>query len=185
MHPFSTPSKHQRTLRFSGVFRGQKNGALGTNRLININNYCTHFIKLAGWHLSGVAIDLMKIFPGGNFLCANYSGGNFLGGNFPGVSFPGWELSRWEFSRYEFSWVGILRVGPIMGGNIIWWKFSGWELSGGNYPGGNFPGGNFHANHCVDVFNINFRSCETLTVANCGTILLFIETLSNFKTIKC
>ena len=76
--------------------------------------------------------------------------------------------------------MGILRVGPIMGGNIIWWKFSGWELSGGNYPGGNF-----HANHCVEVFNINFRSCETLTVANSGTILLFIETLSNFKTIKC
>ena len=33
MHPFSTPWKHQETLRFSGVFRGQKKGALGTNGL--------------------------------------------------------------------------------------------------------------------------------------------------------
>ena len=81
--------------------------------------------------------------------------------------------------------MGILQVGPILGGNIIWWKFSGWELPGGNYPGGNFPGGSFHVTHCVDVFNINFRSCETFTETNSGTILLLIETLSNFRTIKC
>ena len=33
MHPFSTPWKHQKTLRFSDVFRGQRKGALGTNGL--------------------------------------------------------------------------------------------------------------------------------------------------------
>ena len=64
-------------------FRGQKNGALGTNGLIDINNYCTHFIKLAGWQLFGVAIGWMKIFPAGNFQCGNYAGGNFPGESFP------------------------------------------------------------------------------------------------------
>ena len=33
MHPFSTPWKHQKTVRFSDVFRGQRKGALGTNGL--------------------------------------------------------------------------------------------------------------------------------------------------------
>ena len=39
--------------------------------------------------------------------------------------------------------------------------------------------------HCVDIFYINFRSCETFTITNSGTILLLIETLSNFRTMKC
>ena len=39
--------------------------------------------------------------------------------------------------------------------------------------------------HCVDIFNINFRSCETFTLTNSGAILLLIETLSNFRTMKC
>ena len=39
--------------------------------------------------------------------------------------------------------------------------------------------------HCVDIFYINFRSCETFTVTNSGAILLLIETPSNFKNIKC
>ena len=39
--------------------------------------------------------------------------------------------------------------------------------------------------HCVDIFYINFRSCETFTVTNSGAILLLIETLSNFRTMKC
>ena len=39
--------------------------------------------------------------------------------------------------------------------------------------------------HCVDIFYIKFRSCETFTVTNFGPILLMIETLSSFKTIKC
>ena len=34
MHPFSTPWKRQKTLRFSDVFRGERKGALGTNGLI-------------------------------------------------------------------------------------------------------------------------------------------------------
>ena len=38
MHPFSSPWKHQKTVRFSDVFRGQRKGALGTNGLI-INDY--------------------------------------------------------------------------------------------------------------------------------------------------
>ena len=31
MHPFSTPWKHQKTLRFSDVFRGKRKDALGTS----------------------------------------------------------------------------------------------------------------------------------------------------------
>ena len=34
MHPFSSPWKHQKTVRFSEVFRGKRKGALGTNRSI-------------------------------------------------------------------------------------------------------------------------------------------------------
>ena len=34
MHPFLTPWKHQKTVRFSDVFRGYRKDALGTNRLI-------------------------------------------------------------------------------------------------------------------------------------------------------
>ena len=34
MHPVSTPSKHQKTVTFSDVFRGQRKGALETNELI-------------------------------------------------------------------------------------------------------------------------------------------------------
>ena len=39
--------------------------------------------------------------------------------------------------------------------------------------------------HCVDIFYINFRSCETFTITNSGAILLLIETLSNFRFMKC
>ena len=38
--------------------------------------------------------------------------------------------------------------------------------------------------HCVDIFYINFRSCETFTVTNSGAILLLTEIPSNFKNIK-
>ena len=34
-HPFSNPRKHQKTLRFSDVFRKYRKGALGTNGLIS------------------------------------------------------------------------------------------------------------------------------------------------------
>ena len=41
MHPFSTPWKHQKTLRFSDVFRGQKKCAFGTNGLgLNVKTFC-------------------------------------------------------------------------------------------------------------------------------------------------
>ena len=33
MHPFSTPLKHHKIVRFSDVFRGQEKGALGANGL--------------------------------------------------------------------------------------------------------------------------------------------------------
>ena len=36
VHPFSTPWKHKKTLRFSDVFRGWREGTLGTNGLINL-----------------------------------------------------------------------------------------------------------------------------------------------------
>ena len=39
--------------------------------------------------------------------------------------------------------------------------------------------------YCVDIFYINFRSCETFTIANSGAILLLIGTLPNFRTMKC
>ena len=39
---------------------------------------------------------------------------------------------------------------------------------------------------CVDIFYINFRSSETFgAVINSASILLLIETLSNFKARKC
>ena len=106
---------------------------LGTNGLININSYCTHFIRLAGWQLSGVATGWMKIFPG-----VNFQGGNYPRGKFPGGSFRGWELSGWEFS-----WVRFVQVGLILGGNFLWWKLFVWELSGGNHPRSNFHVTNF------------------------------------------
>ena len=39
--------------------------------------------------------------------------------------------------------------------------------------------------HCVEVFYIKFRLCETFTVINSVTRILFIETLYRFRTIKC
>ena len=38
--------------------------------------------------------------------------------------------------------------------------------------------------HCVDIFYINFRSCETFTISNSGAILLLIETPFNFKSFQ-
>ena len=35
--------------------------------------------------------------------------------------------------------------------------------------------------HYVDIFYINFRSCETFIITNYGAIILLIKTLSNFK----
>ena len=37
----------------------------------------------------------------------------------------------------------------------------------------------------VDIFYINFRSCETFIITNSKSIVLLIETLSNFTTMKC
>ena len=39
--------------------------------------------------------------------------------------------------------------------------------------------------HYVDIFYIKFRSCETFTLTNSGAMLLLIETLCNFRAIKC
>ena len=118
------------------VFCGQKNCALGTNGLININNYCTHFIKLTRWQLSGVAIGWMKIFPDGNLLCQIYQGGNFPGEDFPDGNFPGAN-----FSGREFFWVE--------------WELSRWELSWeGIFFGGSFPSGTFHIFPHIFCFQI-------------------------------
>ena len=38
--------------------------------------------------------------------------------------------------------------------------------------------------HCVDIFYISFRSCETFTVTNSEAILLLVETPSNFKSFQ-
>ena len=45
MHPFSTPWKHQKTLRFSDIFRGQKKGALGTNGLMDYQIHLQHIVR--------------------------------------------------------------------------------------------------------------------------------------------
>ena len=144
---------------------------LRTNGLININNYCTHFIKLAGWQLSGVATGWIKIFPG-----VSYPGGKFPGGNFPGGSFPGWELSGWGFSGWEIPWVGVVCVGIFrveifLGGNcpggtypgwefslvevfqvgIVRWESSGWQFSGWEFP--------CYQNE-IEIFRINSRFLE-------------------------
>ena len=48
MHPFSTLWKHQKTIRFSDVFRGYRKDALGTNELSNrfwfvaVKYYCAN-----------------------------------------------------------------------------------------------------------------------------------------------
>ena len=39
--------------------------------------------------------------------------------------------------------------------------------------------------HWVDIFYISFRSCEIFTIKNSWTILLLIEALLNFRTMKC
>ena len=38
--------------------------------------------------------------------------------------------------------------------------------------------------HCVDIFYVNFRSCETFAITNSRAILLLIETPSNFKSFQ-
>ena len=38
--------------------------------------------------------------------------------------------------------------------------------------------------HCVDIFYINFRSCETFAITNSGAILLLIERLSNLRSVN-
>ena len=43
VHPFPTPSKYQKTLRFSDVFTGKRKGALGTNGLsLSMNATSSH-----------------------------------------------------------------------------------------------------------------------------------------------
>ena len=38
--------------------------------------------------------------------------------------------------------------------------------------------------HCIDIFYINFRSCETFTVTISRVILLLIQTPFNFKSFQ-
>ena len=38
--------------------------------------------------------------------------------------------------------------------------------------------------HCVDIFYINFRFCETFTVTHSGAIFLLIQTPFNFKSFQ-
>ena len=119
---FLYPLKTSENLMVFWCFQRVEKCSLGTNGLVNINNYCTHFIKLAGWQLSRVAIGSMKIFPGGNY---------------PVGSFPRWELSGWDFSGGQFSWVGIVQVELILGRDfflnevfrvgIVRWESSVWH----------------------------------------------------------
>ena len=45
MYPFSIPWKHQKTVRYSDVFRGQRKGALGTDALTEENKNNSTVIK--------------------------------------------------------------------------------------------------------------------------------------------
>ena len=126
---------------------------MGTNGLININNYCTHFIKLAGWQLSGVAVGWINIFPGQNLLRGNYPSRNF-----PGGIFPGWDLSRWKFSWWEFSWVGAVRVRIFRVGDVRVGIFQVGVFLGGNCPGGTYPGWEFSL---VEVFRLGIVRWES------------------------
>ena len=93
------------------------------NVLININNYCTDFIKLAGWQLSGWGFFGWE-FPGWEFSWVvvvqveNFWVGIFMGRSCPGVTYP-----RWEFSLVE-----VFRVGNVRW-ESSWWQFFGWEFS--------------------------------------------------------
>ena len=50
MHHFSTPCKHQKTLWLSDVFRGQRNGVLGTNGLIFRFSLVSYYIFWSSWN---------------------------------------------------------------------------------------------------------------------------------------
>ena len=57
MHPFSTPWKHQKTLRFADVFSGLRKVSLGTNGL----KQCCH--KLPSYDAMDITkIDVSKLF---------------------------------------------------------------------------------------------------------------------------
>ena len=47
MHPFSTPGKHQKTIRFFALFWGLRKGALGTNGLKQVRVLLLAFFR--GW----------------------------------------------------------------------------------------------------------------------------------------
>ena len=49
MHPFPNPGKHQKTVRFSDVFRRQRKGAMGANGLtVHIIYIIYQLLRLAG-----------------------------------------------------------------------------------------------------------------------------------------
>ena len=43
MHPFSTPWKHQKTERFSDIFRGVEKGCIG-NEWVNVFEYLIEYV---------------------------------------------------------------------------------------------------------------------------------------------
>ena len=45
MHPLSTPWKHQKTVKFSDVFKGERKNGLGTNEL---RDECSLMIIIQG-----------------------------------------------------------------------------------------------------------------------------------------
>ena len=139
MHPFSTPWKHQKNLRYVFFQRVEK-WCIG-NEWVNWYQQLLHSFYQISW----VAI---------------IRGGNWLDENFSRWEFPVWELCGWQFSGWEFSWVGVVWVGIFWvgvfldescpGGNFSGGSFPGWELSswdlswveiffGGSFPDGNCP----------------------------------------------
>ena len=69
MYPFSTPWKHQKTLRFVNVFRGWRKGVLGTNGLIggahldqdNEINTRRESPGIPGAHLISLEVSKVKV----------------------------------------------------------------------------------------------------------------------------
>ena len=62
MHTFSTPWKHQKTVRFSEVFRGYRKGALITNGLISFGRSAISEAKVASvCRSSCINLDLISL----------------------------------------------------------------------------------------------------------------------------
>ena len=82
MHPFSTPWKQQKTVKFSNVFRGYKKGALGTNGLNKLIVHC--WSNLLTFHKTQIKslVEIFNLLHENNYIL----GFTFLGGSGGGAA---------------------------------------------------------------------------------------------------